>query len=217
MGRNRMQNIGANARTAAGGRQWSEGDSARSYPRRWRLGRRSGLALAVAACAIAGTASAEPVVDRPVASFSRVDVVLAGRISARCDLAGGGDIDLGELTGGQVVRARVALDCNTPFDLSFQSARGGLAHAELPNGQGPFSGTLPYTLDVQVPVAGPRRSVLQAQYDSRSLLARKTLGSGDAIASGGAQIQIRTGSPAGAGLLAGQYAETLSITVASRL
>jgi hypothetical protein len=171
----------------------------------------------VAACAIGGPASAETVFDRPAASFSRVDVVLSGRISARCDLAGGGDIDLGELSGGQVVRARVALDCNTPFDLSFQSARGGLAHSELPNGQGPFSGTLPYTLDVQVPVSGPRRTVLQARYDSRSLLARKTLGSGDAIASGGAQIQIRTGSPDGAGLLAGQYAETLSITVASRL
>jgi hypothetical protein len=181
-------------------------------------GWRSRCAMAAAAGAIwAGAAYAEPAANKSIASFSRADVILSGRISARCDLAGGGDMDLGELSGGQVVRAQVALDCNTPFDLSFQSARGGLAHSLLPQGQGPFAGTLPYTLDVQVPVIGPRASVLQARYDSRGLMARKTLGSGDAIASGGARIEIRTGSPEGAGLLAGQYAETLSITVASRL
>lgn len=160
--------------------------------------------------------AAEAVV--PSASpFSRVDVILAGSISARCDVSGGGDIDFGELVGNQTARARVALDCNVPFDLSFHSTRGGLAHTELPGGEGPYSGTLDYTLDVRVPVIGPRRSTLRGSYESRSLRSRKTLRSGDAIAAGGAQIEIRTGVPQGAGLLAGQYSETLTITVASRL
>ena len=133
-----------------------------------------------------------------------MDVILAGSISARCDISGGGDIDFGELVGNQTARARVALDCNVPFDVSFQSARGGLAHTALPAGEGPYSGTLDYTLDVRVPVIGPRRATLHGRYESRSLMSRKTLGSGDAIAAGGAEIEIRTGVPQGAGLLAGQ-------------
>ncbi|MFN4295762.1 MAG: hypothetical protein ACK4FB_02895 [Brevundimonas sp.] len=171
--------------------------------------------LGIMMCATAAVA-AEPITP-DASSFSRVDVILAGSISARCDVSGGGDIDFGELVGNQTARARVALDCNVPFDLSFQSARGGLAHTALPAGEGPYAGTLDYTLDVSVPVIGPRRSTLHGRYESRSLMSRKTLGSGDAIAAGHAQIEIRTGAPLGAGLLAGQYSETLTITVASRL
>ncbi|MFN3536663.1 MAG: hypothetical protein ACK4Y4_04375 [Brevundimonas sp.] len=186
-----------------------------------KIGRRSGRVAAFAASlgimACAAIASAAEPAFPSAPSFSRVDVILAGSISARCDLFGGGDIDFGELAGNQTARARVALDCNVPFELSFQSARGGLAHTVLPAGEGPFAGTLDYTLDVSVPVIGPRRSTLHGRYESRSLMSRKTLGSGDAIAAGHAQIEIRTGSPLGAGLLAGQYSETLSITVASRL
>lgn len=182
---------------------------------RW-LGRSVALA-SLGVVAFGSAAVAADAVAPQASAFSRVDVILAGSISARCDISGGGDIDFGELVGNQTARARVALDCNVPFDVSFQSARGGLAHTALPAGEGPYSGMLDYTLDVRVPVIGPRRATLHGRYESRSLMSRKTLGSGDAIAAGGAQIEIRTGVPQGAGLLAGQYSETLTITVASRL
>ena len=173
--------------------------------------------LAAAAPALAGETANPASTPTNVAAFSRIDMMLAGRISARCDLSGGGDIDLGELAGGLTVRARVGLDCNVPFDLSFQSARGGLAHAVHPAGEGPYAGTLGYTLDVRVPVVDPRVSTLHGRYESKALTAPKTLNSGDAIAAGDARIEIRTRPPEGVGLLAGRYAETLTITVASRL
>jgi len=154
---------------------------------------------------------------RPDGGDARIDMELAGRISARCDLVGGGDIDFGELTGGETARVRVGLDCNVPFDLSFESARGGLAHAVQPAGEGPYVGTLGYTLSVRVPVVEPQPRMLSGSYESRSLMARKTLVSGEAIAAGDVQLEIRTARPEGAGLLAGAYSETLTITVASRL
>lgn len=179
----------------------------------------------VGACAVLGAsltvpgaaAAADRAAGGDTATFSRMDMMLAGRISARCDMAGGGDIDFGELSANQTARVRVGLDCNVPFDLSFQSARGGLAHAVQPAGEGPYAGTLDYTLNVQVPLAGPHASTLQGRFDSQALLSRKTLDSGEAIAAGDARIEIRTGLPEGAGLLAGRYSETLTITVASRL
>lgn len=184
-------------------------------------GRRAMRRLAlVAGAALMACASSAVAGERPqpgATPFSRVDVLLTGHITERCDIRGGGDINFGELTGNQSATARVALDCNVPFDLSFQSARGGLAHATLPGGEGPFAGTLDYTLDVNVPVIGPHASNLHGRYESRALLARKTLSSGEAIAAGQAQIDILTGTPLGAGLLAGQYSETLTITVTSRL
>lgn len=174
-----------------------------------------GLLVSVPAAAAEAANPAGGVPD--AATFSRVDMMVVGRISARCDLNGGGDIDFGELAGGLTARTRVGLDCNVPFDLSFQSARGGLAHVTQPAGEGPYAGTLGYTLDVRVPVVGPRPSTLRGRYESRALTAPKTLNSGEAIAAGSAQIEIRTARPEGEGLLAGRYAETLTITVASRL
>ena len=150
-------------------------------------------------------------------STSGFDVAVTGRIVSDCRLTGGGTIDLGELTGNEVVTADFGLRCNVPFDLSFESARGGLAHVAKPRGEGPFAGTLAYTLNVAVPVLAPQAGVMSAAYSSADLTARKTLTSGEAIAAGGGQLQIRTQRPQGAGLLAGEYVETLSVTLQPRV
>lgn len=150
-------------------------------------------------------------------STSGFDVAVTGRIVSDCRLTGGGAIDLGELTGNEVVTADFGLRCNVPFDLSFESARGGLAHVAKPRGEGPFAGTLAYTLNVAVPVLAPQAGVMSAAYSSADLTARKTLTSGEAIAAGGGQLQIRTQRPQGAGLLAGEYVETLSVTLQPRV
>lgn len=166
----------------------------------------AGLALPVSAMAMADTGPA-----------SSLDVIVKGKITPDCRLSGGGDIDFGELSGAREVEADFGLACNVPFDISFQSARGGLAHTILPQGQGPFAGTLGYSLTVTIPTISPAPAVLGATYDSENLIAKKTLSSGEGIAKGGGRIRIRTDRPSNSGLLAGEYSEVLSITVAPRV
>lgn len=172
-------------------------------------------------CAILGAlavaAGAGAVRADSIESSSGFDVAVTGRIVSDCRLSGGGNIDLGELTGNEVVTADFGLRCNVPFDISFESARGGLAHITKPRGEGPFAGTLAYTLNVAVPTLAPQRGMMSAAYSSADLTARKTLTSGDAIAAGGGRLQIRTQRPQGAGLLAGEYIEILNVTLQPRV
>lgn len=147
----------------------------------------------------------------------RLDVKLTGRLDARCLLSGGGDIDLGELRGGEGVMARFGLECNVPFEIDIRSAHGGLAHATKPQGEGPFSGLLEYDLNLTVPVLRPTPGVVRGAFGSRQLLTHATLSSGDGIAAGGGSLELRTRATEGAGLLAGRYSETLSLTVSPRI
>jgi spore coat protein U-like protein len=175
-----------------------------------------------AACALMGlllpsapaAAHSLPGID---ATFSKLDVVLTGRIRDRCQLSGGGELNFGELSGNKSITANVGLDCNVPFSLGFESAHGGLAHATLPGGQGPFAGTLGYTLTVIVPTLSPKAGSLTGSFTSAQLVSRRTLSSGEAIAAGGGRLEVRTANPSGAGLLAGEYSERLTVTVTPRL
>lgn len=183
--------------------------------RMWGAERLAGIAAAVMIAGVATPALAAPHADSPTTT---VEATLSGHITPSCQLSGGGEIDFGQLTGGETAAASFGLGCNVPFDIGFQSARGGLAHAALPQGQGPFAGTLGYTLSVIVPTLLPQgAATLNGSFTSQELVARKTLSSGDAIAAGGGQIRIRTSPTHGAGLLAGEYSETLSITVTPRV
>ncbi len=174
----------------------------------------------IASVAVAGTVSAETAPERTT-SFTlfndRLDLALTGQIRARCELGGGADIDFGELTGGEMATAQMALDCNVPFELALTSSRGGLAHVTMPRGQGPFAGMLPYDVRLHVPTLRPEPGVIEGRFSSNDLLARQSLSSGNAIAAGGARLEIRTASPSGAGLLAGQYTETLTVTLSPRV
>lgn len=177
--------------------------------------------VAIAACAVSTAAVAESAPSADTSRLgvfdNRLDVALVGRINARCELGGGGDIDFGELTGGEVATAQMALECNVPFDISLTSARGGLAHMTMPRGQGPFAGTLPYDVRVRVPTLRPEPGVLEGRFRSDDLISRQSLSSGNAIAAGGARLEIRTAMPSGAGLLAGSYTETLTVTLSPRV
>lgn len=175
-------------------------------------GRLSAVVGAVAVLAGAGAVRADS-----IESTSGFDVAVTGRIVSDCRLSGGGTIDFGELTGNEVVTADFGLRCNVPFDLSFESSRGGLAHVTKPRGEGPFAGTLAYTLNVAVPTLSPQEGVMSAAFSSADLVARKTLTSGDAVAAGGGRLQIRTQLPQGAGLLAGEYVEVLNVTLQPRV
>jgi hypothetical protein len=178
------------------------------------VARVGGLMALVLTAAVASTAAAEPL-DSGLGSS--VTAVVKGKITPNCRLSGGGDIDFGELTGGQQVEADFGLACNVPFDISFQSRSGGLAHATKSRGEGPFAGRLGYTLNVSIPTINPVPAVLNGNFDSEDLVAKKTLSSGEGIAKGGGRIVIRTNSLSGVGLLAGEYSEVLNITLAPRV
>ena len=177
------------------------------------------LSVAVGAAVMMIAAASSPALAKPVADNLDVgktlNVTVTGQITARCEIQGGGDIDFGELTGGEHATALFGLDCNVPFDLGVSSARGGLAHVSKPQGEGPFSGVLPYDVTLTVPTLRPEPRVVRASFSSSDHTG--LLSSGDGIAAGGGKIEFRTRRPAGAGLLAGQYTETLTVTVTPRV
>lgn len=177
------------------------------------------LAAAVGAVLLAGPAARAEPNARIVGDIGvQLDVALNGRIVQRCEIQGGESIDLGELRGGLVAAADFGLDCNVPFDIQVVSTRGGLAHASQPLGEGPFSGTLPYDLNVTVPTLYPGREVIvRASFLSSNMMGRTVLSSGDGIASGRGSLELRTREPSGAGLLAGRYTETLTMTISPRV
>ncbi|MBX9460145.1 MAG: hypothetical protein KL785_02425 [Brevundimonas sp.] len=68
--------------------------------------------------AVAAVGASSPAVAQEhavAATFSKLDAVLTGRIADRCELAGGGEINFGELTGRETAVAQLALNCNVPL------------------------------------------------------------------------------------------------------
>lgn len=177
----------------------------------WRLG----AVIGAASLALIATGAAAKPADSTIDTGKSLTVAVTGRIVPRCEIQGGGDIDFGELTGGESATALFGLDCNTPFDLEMESANGGLANVRQPQGEGPFSGLLPYDVRLTVPTLRPTPVVVQGGFSSTQRTA--LLSSGDGISAGGGKIEIKTRRPTGAGLLAGQYSETLTLTVTPRV
>lgn len=158
-----------------------------------------------------------PIGANAIESPTGFDVALEARIPSRCELGRGADIDFGELTGGLSAVAHVGLECNVPFDLNIRAANGGLTHKSKPTGEGPFSGRLGYGLGIDVPVLAPVEGLMSGRYESRQLLSGVTLSSADAIAKGGAILRFETRAPEGAGLLAGEYSESIVLTITPRM
>ncbi|GMM92417.1 hypothetical protein MTsN3n11_07190 [Qipengyuania sp. MTN3-11] len=184
---------------------------------------RGGFQLSLVLFALASTAAPAAANSAKSERYTigrSVELTLNGHISESCEVTGGRSIDLGsDLQGGITVPGSFGLVCNTPFDLTVSSSRGGLAHLTMPDGQGPYAGTLAYDIDMIVPVMNSANlsGVLRAEFNSGELFGRRTISSGDAIAAGGGEFVLRTQEPRGAGLLAGEYSDSLSITVAARL
>lgn len=182
------------------------------------------MLMAIAALAATGN----PVADVPsrtehppsrIETARSIDVVVQGRIAQRCAIGDIPDTDFGNLERlGLSMSARVALDCNIPFNMEIRAANGGLTHRTMPTGQGPYAGTLPYRLGVEFPVRRPQASTVRQSFESRQLRGSGgVVSSLDGIATQGMTISVDMGQPQGeAGLLAGQYSETITITIAPR-
>lgn len=159
--------------------------------------------------------SVSPAFSEPLDSAKSIELSLHGRVGEQCAIGQIGTMAFGDITRpGLTAATRVQFLCNVPFDMKIQAAHGGLANLQYPQGQGPYAGTLPFTMTVAIPVRKPSPSLIGRNFSSRDLLGGATLSSGDGIAVEGFALSITLGLPSReAGLLAGQYSEILTITV----
>jgi spore coat protein U-like protein len=138
-----------------------------------------------------------------------------GEINQHCAMASISSMDFGDLTRPNLrASTRVGFNCNVPFNLKIEAANGALTNTEYPHGQGPYAGSVPYTVDVAIPVRKPRSSEVEGRFFSRDLMAGRTISSDGGIALQGLGLTVALSPPAdSAELLAGRYAETIVITV----
>ena len=165
--------------------------------------------------AVVGASASAPVHADDIESVRNVQIALNGDVRQRCSLGSVGNVDFGNLERrGLGSRARVAFDCNVPFTMTITGQRGALTHTAMPQGQGPYAGALPYSLGVSLPIRHPSAETVTRAFASRELQAGGIISSNGGIAADGLSLSIELGAPSSeAGLLAGEYSETITITV----
>lgn len=179
---------------------------------------RAACCVAFAGLLVSTTAAAADAPDKAAANGGvSLDIVLNGHITPKCTVGGGDTIDLGQLNVDKNVSARFDVACNVPFEMVFRSSEGGIAHVSKPQGEGPYAGIVPYRLGVRVPGLTPEPVQLQADFTSGQMVGGATLNSGDAIAKGGGEITLQTEMTAGRDLLAGDYADSITIVINPRV
>lgn len=187
---------------------------------------RQGRIIAIAALigAVPSVATAAPADIDPatagasvgqIAGVRSLEITMQGAIRQQCSLGDVEDMTFGDLTRqGLSAQTRVAFTCNLPFTMSIKGQNGALTHRTMPNGQGPYGGRLPYTIGVQMAVRHPAESMLSRSFSGGEVQAGGVLSSNGGIAMDGLLLQVAMGTPSGeAGLLAGDYSETITITV----
>lgn len=166
--------------------------------------------------AFAGLVFALPAQAEDIVGVRNLQVAVNGTVGQRCAMGTIDDLDFGNLERRRLgSETRVALDCNVPFSMTIAGQSGALSHSQMPQGQGPYAGSLPYSLGVTIPVRHPASEIVTRTFAGRELQAGGVITSKGGIATDGMVLSIRLGDPGGeAGLLAGTYAETITITVA---
>ncbi|MBX3561928.1 MAG: hypothetical protein KF780_08960 [Sphingomonas sp.] len=156
-----------------------------------------------------------PAMAAEIENAQSLDIAVRGRVVERCTLADLPDVSFGDISRpGLGFSTHVGLSCNVPINVTIRSQNGGLANELMPTGQGPYAGTLPYALQVRLPVRTPERGVVSQRFASRDLVAGQSISSAGGIAVDGMSLTIALGSPGReAGLLAGRYGEVIEITV----
>ena len=168
-----------------------------------------------AVAALAALLFAAPAAGAEIDNVKSLDLEIRGRIAEHCAMGSIGDMDFGDIMRpGLAATAQLQLDCNIPFTMSIKARNGGFAHAQMPMGQGPYAGTLPYSIGVRMPIRRPQPATLSKEFESRQLLSGAAFSTNEGIATEGMTLAINLGTVSGeAGLLAGNYSETMIITV----
>jgi hypothetical protein len=140
-----------------------------------------------------------------------------GDIAQHCSISSPGNVEFGNLErDGLQADLSFGLDCNVPFVMNVEAQYGALTNLEYPKGQGPYSGSVPYVLDFSIPARAPSAKLITDSFNSRDLVGGKSISSEGAIATDGMKIHVTLGHAGGeAGLLAGKYGETITITMSS--
>ena len=169
--------------------------------------------LSLAAFAMLALASAAHADD--IEGVRKLDIVVNGSIRQQCAMGNIGHFDFGNLERrGLGAEARVAFNCNMPFTMMIKGQNGALTNTIMPNGQGPYGGKLPYSIGVEMAVRHPATQMISRSFDSRQIQSGGTISSNGGIATDGMLLRVELGQPSGeAGLLAGEYSETITITV----
>ena len=138
-----------------------------------------------------------------------------GDVEQHCQISALKSVDLGDLTRSSIsADLKFGLNCNTPFVLQIQASNGALTNVGLPNGDGPYAGKLPYSIALALPVRQPAVSVITRTFSSSSLQGGQQISSQGGIATDGFILSLVGGQPGGrAGLLAGDYSETITLTI----
>ncbi|MDO9366969.1 MAG: hypothetical protein Q7T68_00205 [Sphingopyxis sp.] len=165
--------------------------------------------------ALAAAAVAVPASAHEIDNVRSLDIAVSGSIRQHCAMGSIANMDFGNLERrGLGIEVPVAFNCNLPFTMTIEGARGGLTHTTMPNGQGPFGGKLPYQLAIKMPVRYPAQQTISRSFTSQQLQGGGVISSNGAIATDGMVLAVELGQPTGeAGLLAGDYSETITITV----
>ena len=140
-----------------------------------------------------------------------------GDIAEHCAISSPHDVDFGDLErAATTTDLKFGLDCNVPFVMRIEAQRGALTNLAYPQGQGPYAGSLPYVLDFAIPARSPALSMIRQSFTGHDLVAGKSISTHGAIATAGMNVQVVLGRVEGeAGLLAGNYGETITITLAA--
>ena len=164
-------------------------------------------------CALAFAVPAEAA---DIENVTNLDIAISGSIRQHCALGSIPNMNFGDIErGGLTAQARVAFECNVPFTMTVTGANGALTHSTMPGGQGPYSGALPYSIGIEMPVRHPSTQMVSRTFESRDIRGGGTLSSNGGIATDGLNLSVSLGVPSrDAGLLAGDYRETIEITIA---
>lgn len=170
---------------------------------------------ATALALLIGSMGAAPSRADTISGVKSIDMLVHGTISQHCAMGGIGDMKFGDLNRSNLqASAAVQFSCNVPFSVKVQAAHGGLTNTAYPQGQGPYAGSLPYTIGFTIPVLKPAEWLVDRSFNGSDLTAGRTFSSGGGIATRGMKLDVALGRPSGdAGLLAGDYSETIVITV----
>jgi spore coat protein U-like protein len=175
----------------------------------------SGAVKLLAGVFATSVAFMSPVQAADIGNVRTMNIAVNGAVREQCALGKIADMDFGDLERrGLSAEARVELECNLPFTMTIRGQKGALTHTGLPNGQSPYGGAVPYSFAVQVPVRFPSLQTISRNFDSRQLQAGGVISSNGGIATDGMVLAVELGRPSGeAGLLAGDYSETITITI----
>ncbi len=177
---------------------------------------RSRLASAAVGAALLMGVAASPASAQEISNVKSMDIAVQGSIAQRCQMGAIPTVDFGDLNRpGKAAAAKIALDCNMPFTMLIKAQNGALTNSEMPHGQGPYAGSVPYSLDVELPVRRPTTEMISKVFEGRSLMGGQAISSAGGIAVDGLLLRLSLGSVSSeAGLLAGQYGEVIEITIA---